>query len=52
MADTQLRTVNAIVGILLTVTGALALLLWNNQQEVLRDMSGRIHQLEVGCSVR
>lgn len=48
-AQRQLQT--TIISGLLTVIGALGLLLWNNQQDVIKTMSDRISRLEVSCKV-
>jgi hypothetical protein len=50
VSDTQLRTLsNTFIAALLALAGGLGLLLWNNQQDVLRGMSERINHLEAQC---
>ena len=50
MSDPQLRQLqNIVLGVLLTIAGALFMLLWNQQQGIIMELSNRIASVEVTC---
>ncbi len=50
MSDTQLRQLqNVALGALLTMAGALFMLLWNQQQGIIMELSNRIASVEISC---
>jgi hypothetical protein len=50
LSDTQLRQLqNIVLGVLLTIAGTLFMLLWNQQQGIIMELSNRIASVETIC---